>query len=491
MQHRSGLWILLILAIILAACAAPTPVPTPAPTAVPPTLEPIAPTPTSAEAPTPVPQRIPFNPGSATQAVQGNLAVVGVDRWVLNLAAGQTLQAQLIPNQGQVILAVWGADGTVLMSDHAGAPAFDGDIPSAQDYYIDVVNVAQNNVAYTLQVTAQTAAPAATATATLAPVPPTPVPQRLTFPAGSATIVMNGSLPVQALAPYVINLGANRTLQINATSNNGQPIITVVGADGVPLQTDHVGAATFNQVLPKTQDYYITVLNQGQSPLDYALQVYVPPLATRIPPTNTPVPVPPTPVVAPPIIDYFNLNPTTLNPGACLNMAWQTSGGTNAVQIKRNDALIYDSQPLAGQITECPPGAGNWTYRLIARNSAGLKQTRDVNVTVNSPAPQRLDLNGDWSDGGGFSFNLSEAIGCQQLPCGYTGSFTDFRGAGTPNNGTLSGSFDGASFSFSVSFEIPGAPNFQFNGSVNAQGTALSGNWNMGGEGGPVIFYKQ
>ena len=51
------------------------------------------------------------------------------------------------------VLVIWGADGTVLMSDHAGATAWSGPLPSTQDYYIEVVSVVQDPVSFTLDVT--------------------------------------------------------------------------------------------------------------------------------------------------------------------------------------------------------------------------------------------------------------------------------------------------------------------------------------------------
>jgi hypothetical protein len=39
-------------------------------------------------------------------------------------------------------LAVWGADGTVLLSDHAGATEWQGELPATQNYYIGLSGAA-------------------------------------------------------------------------------------------------------------------------------------------------------------------------------------------------------------------------------------------------------------------------------------------------------------------------------------------------------------
>ena len=41
-----------------------------------------------------------------------------------------------------VVLAIWGADGTVLLSDHAGATEWQGLLPATQDYYLGLSGAA-------------------------------------------------------------------------------------------------------------------------------------------------------------------------------------------------------------------------------------------------------------------------------------------------------------------------------------------------------------
>lgn len=70
---------------------------------------------------------------------QGKAPLNGTDRRVISLQAGQTLRVALAPLfRGDAILIIFGADGTVLISDHAEARYFEGTVPTTQDYNIDI-----------------------------------------------------------------------------------------------------------------------------------------------------------------------------------------------------------------------------------------------------------------------------------------------------------------------------------------------------------------
>ncbi|HLY29321.1 MAG TPA: hypothetical protein VKQ72_23450, partial [Aggregatilineales bacterium] len=104
-------------------------------------------------APTPTGKRIVFPAGATSVAVQGSLAPSGTDRWVLKALGGQTLTAKLTFSSGIAILIIFGADGNVLISDHAATQTFTGVLPSTQDYIIDVRNNPNSSTNYTLTIT--------------------------------------------------------------------------------------------------------------------------------------------------------------------------------------------------------------------------------------------------------------------------------------------------------------------------------------------------
>ncbi len=105
----------------------------------------------------PQPIRIEFEPGATSAQVQGKLAAGEIKHYVLTAMADQEMTVNLSATSesgspGGAILAIWGADGTVLISDHAEATTWKGPLPATQDYYIAVICVPQEGVNYTLEV---------------------------------------------------------------------------------------------------------------------------------------------------------------------------------------------------------------------------------------------------------------------------------------------------------------------------------------------------
>lgn len=98
-------------------------------------------------------ERIQFSPGAISSQVQGSLQAGEWDEYVLNAMAGQEMIVRLYnPEITDAVLVIWGDDGTVLISDHAGADNWTGILPATQDYYIDVKSAGQEPVNYTMEV---------------------------------------------------------------------------------------------------------------------------------------------------------------------------------------------------------------------------------------------------------------------------------------------------------------------------------------------------
>jgi heat shock protein HslJ len=128
---------------------------------IPPTATPTAaanPSPTSTPAqptgePTPTPVRINFEPGATSATVRGELEASGSALYVLRALEGQTMQVELSFDEGEAILAIWGEDGNVLLSDHAEASSFEGELPSTQDYFILLKGRPDGETEYRMEVT--------------------------------------------------------------------------------------------------------------------------------------------------------------------------------------------------------------------------------------------------------------------------------------------------------------------------------------------------
>ena len=87
-----------------------------------------------------IPVRINFAPGATSFEVTGTLAPDEVRHYVLQARAGQRMIVDPNTSRGQVRLIISGVDGQVLLSGRVGPPggAYDGILPTAQDYLITV-----------------------------------------------------------------------------------------------------------------------------------------------------------------------------------------------------------------------------------------------------------------------------------------------------------------------------------------------------------------
>jgi hypothetical protein len=89
--------------------------------------------------------------------VYGDVAAGGINHYVLTAMEGQTMTLNLRDRADEMlamdtaVLVVWGADGTVLISNNADAVTWTGDLPSTQDYFVDVLSVTDHSMPYTLE----------------------------------------------------------------------------------------------------------------------------------------------------------------------------------------------------------------------------------------------------------------------------------------------------------------------------------------------------
>jgi hypothetical protein len=235
------------------------------------------------------PKRIRFAPGAISAQVGSSLAVGGVDRYVLTATAGQemTLSSSVTPAVGSAemstIVNIWGADGTLLRSGYPDTTGRVGELPSTQDYYIDVISVAQHAVDYTMEVIIPPAASL-----------PEPVPKRIQFAPGAISAQMQGSLTAGGIDRYVLSAmaGQEMTVDLSDSSAGVNAILVIWGVDGTVLISDHADATTWMGQLPFTEDYYIAVRSVAQAAIDYVLQVIIPPATIgprEVPPTFRPV----------------------------------------------------------------------------------------------------------------------------------------------------------------------------------------------------------
>jgi hypothetical protein len=97
-------------------------------------------------------KRIEFPAGATATTVTGQLDAAGSDQYILGARAGQTANIDLTFAEGRAILVVWGADGNVLLSDHAEASSFQGVFPTTQDYYVTVKGRPDGSTSYSMTI---------------------------------------------------------------------------------------------------------------------------------------------------------------------------------------------------------------------------------------------------------------------------------------------------------------------------------------------------
>lgn len=103
-----------------------------------------------------IPNRIQFAPGATSATVTGKTVEGYIASYVVAAQGGQTMNIQLSPDPDMAALTVWGfSDGQPYMRAQMGSTSFDMQLPSTQDYIIDVVPQAGQEVDFTLRVEIQ------------------------------------------------------------------------------------------------------------------------------------------------------------------------------------------------------------------------------------------------------------------------------------------------------------------------------------------------
>ncbi len=336
---RTAGFVMLILAL-LTACQ-PTP-PPPTPTVVPPTAVPtIAPSPTPDHpAVKPDAIRLDFT-GRTMMAGPGDIQPGQSLQHVLTAAAGQKIIIKMTVESGSgAALSIWGADGNVLVPETVGITAWEGILPTAQDYYLNFRNTGQQPILYQSEIR----------------LPPLIMPAgvQIQFQPNTTGWYTPGDLPARGHLLFVLNAMAGQQMYVDLTTSiPDAAFLKIWSADGMDYTmvspTQHVSIK-----LPSTQDYYIDVWSVVDQPITYQLSVNIP-VDGGIPLAIAPTAVP----AAAPVSD-----PNTP----------QTIFGA---RIARNQIIRYDAGPLSLEINGAVISGERDVYRLNCL--AG--ETLDVIIT--------------------------------------------------------------------------------------------------------------
>jgi hypothetical protein len=215
--------------------------------------------------PEPEPERISFASGATTATVTDHVVAYGAGLYVLRALGGQTMDVVLSSPAPDVLLEIWGADGTVLKRHVDGEVTWSGVLPSTQDYFLKVVSFG-SDVDYALVVT-------------IPPLASTPAarPERISFASGATTATVTGHVLAYGADLYVLRAMEGQTMDVVLSSPAFDVLLEIWGADGTVLKRHVDGEVTWSGVLPATQDYFLKVVSFG-SEVDYSLSVTIPPL---------------------------------------------------------------------------------------------------------------------------------------------------------------------------------------------------------------------
>jgi hypothetical protein len=127
----------------------------------------------------------------------------------------------------------------------------------------------------TSSATPRPSAPTATPLPTTRTPPPEPAVERIRFAPGATQALIEGYLPVDGRAIYVMGVEAGQFVEMNAAVGTvGQGLrFSIVGADGFVVKP--IGEAHVRTVVPSTQDYYVELVSDVGA-TSYRLSVLIP-----------------------------------------------------------------------------------------------------------------------------------------------------------------------------------------------------------------------
>ena len=196
--------------------------------------------------------RIQFAPGATSAELTGQIEAQSIDTYVLGAAIGQRMTVELFSAEEFVRLEVHNNSGGWL-DGQISPTMWQIELPATADYVIRVFG--GDTVAdYTLRVS---------------------IPSRIQFAPGAISATVSGNLAAHESDDYVVSALAGQTMTVAISSVNNNVLLTIVGADGIPLTNGLMSSASeWRGQLPAVQDYIIRAIGTDR-PSDYTLVVSI------------------------------------------------------------------------------------------------------------------------------------------------------------------------------------------------------------------------
>ncbi|MBK8903456.1 MAG: hypothetical protein IPM53_19895 [Anaerolineaceae bacterium] len=200
----------------------------------------------------PTANRIQFGAGETAATLTGTLQSQGMAVYTLAAQAGQTMTVMLTAPDDQARITVLDGQGGYV-EGQMSTTFWQGPLPDTGDYVIRVF-AGEAAVDYTLQVI---------------------IPQRISFAPGATSATVQGDVAAHVSDDYILAAQAGQTMMVNIDSPNSSVLLTIVGADGIPLTNGNMSGATFwTGELPATQDYTLRAIGTLE-PANYTLTVAI------------------------------------------------------------------------------------------------------------------------------------------------------------------------------------------------------------------------
>jgi hypothetical protein len=217
---------------------------------------------------------IKFPPGGTSATLSSpaqRVSAEGVEvvgGYTLRAAGGQTMDVRLSSPNGNILLTLFGADGTLLKRYVDGTSTWQGTLPSTQEYVIHAVSVGPD-ASFTLYVSI----PPLTSPTT---VPGPPI--RIEFPPGGTFADKTGRLSPGATQQYVLRAMGGQRMEVYAWPQYTFAT-SVRGTNGSQWSAQPWQGSLIIGSLPLTQDYVISLSlpSTSSQAVDYTMRVIVPP----------------------------------------------------------------------------------------------------------------------------------------------------------------------------------------------------------------------
>lgn len=89
---------------------------------------------------------------------------------------------------------------------------------------------------------------------------------------------------------------------------------------------------------------------------------------------------------APNIAQFAVTPPNQIQLGQCVQINWWVDGTISNIQIARNNTVLWNDAPIAGNKQDCPQNAGQVTYSITANGPGGSSRQQQI-INVTQPAP--------------------------------------------------------------------------------------------------------